>query len=85
MSDKSLSSSKTPKKGAPKSFEAALRELEEITARLEQGEAPLDEIAAVYERGALLVSYCRDRLSAARGKIQKLEKQTLSDMDDVGD
>lgn len=73
----------TPKKNAPQSFETALRELEEITARLEQGEAPLDEVAAIYERGAALIEYCRERLQAARGKIQKLEKNALTGLDDV--
>lgn len=73
------------KKKTPRSFEAALRELEEITARLEQGEAPLDEAAASYERGAALIAYCRDRLREARGKIQKLEKNALAEMDDVGE
>lgn len=72
------------KKGAPKNFETALDELEEIAARLEEGGAPLDEMTAMYERGAALVEYCKSRLNAARGKIQKLEKQTLRGMDDVG-
>ena len=73
------------KKSAPKNFEAALDELETIAARLEEGGAPLDEMTAMYERGAALVEYCKNRLNAARGKIQKLEKQTLGGMDDVGE
>ncbi|MGI9306088.1 MAG: exodeoxyribonuclease VII small subunit [Gammaproteobacteria bacterium] len=76
---------KKSESGAPKNFEAALGELEEITARLERGETPLDEMAEIYGRGAALVEYCQSRLRAARGKIQKLEKQILSGMDDVGD
>lgn len=73
------------KKKPPRNFEAALQELEEITARLEQGDAPLDEVASLYERGATLAQFCRERLHSARGKIQKLEKNVLSDMDDVGE
>lgn len=75
-----------PKGGkAPKNFEAAMSELEKITERLESGEAPLDEVVAAYERGAALVKYCDERLRAARGKIQKLEEDALTGMDDVGE
>lgn len=73
------------KKGAPKNFEAALAELEDIAARLERGGAPLDEMTALYGRGAALIAYCKDRLRAARGAVQKLEQETLGDMDDVGE
>lgn len=82
MTDKSKPSSP---KNAPPSFESALRELEKITLQLEQGEVPLEEVAALYERGTTLVEYCRQRLAAVRGKIQKLEKQNLVSIDDVGD
>ena len=76
----------TSKKIAPpKNFETALAELENIAARLENGDAPLDEVVKIYERGALLIDFCQERLSAARGKIQKLEKQTLVGMDDVAE
>lgn len=78
-------SSSTKKSVPPKNFEAAIQELEDITARLEQGDAPLDEMVAVYERGVLLVEFCRQRLQAARGKIQMLEKRALTGMDDVGE
>ncbi|MGU9950756.1 MAG: exodeoxyribonuclease VII small subunit [Gammaproteobacteria bacterium WSBS_2016_MAG_OTU1] len=67
----------------PKNFEKALAELEEISTRLENGDAPLDEVVKIYERGAVLIDYCQERLTEARGKIQKLEKQTLVGMDDV--
>ena len=85
-----MSPQKSPPKDAgagapPKSFESALSELEDIAARLESGDAPLEEAVAVYERGAALIDFCQKRLAAARGKIQKLEKQALVDMDDVGE
>ena len=85
-----MSPQKSPPKDAgagapPKNFESALSELEDIAARLESGDAPLEEAVAVYERGAALIDFCQKRLAAARGKIQKLEKQALVDMDDVGE
>ena len=85
LMNKQTESAAPSKKSAPKNFETALDELEKIAARLEQGGAPLDEMTAMYERGAVLVEYCKSRLNAARGKIQKLEKQTLGGMDDVGE
>ena len=42
------------------SFEDALSELEAIVARLERGDAPLEESIDVYERGARLKKYCED-------------------------
>ncbi len=75
----------TDKKKTPRSFEEALGELEKITARLEEGEVPLDDAAALYERGAALIEYCRKRLQAARGKILQLEKDALVGLDDVGE
>ena len=83
--NKMTKSSPTKKGAPPKNFESAMQELENITARLEQGEAPLDEVVSAYERGALLIEFCRQRLQSARGKIEILEKQTLTDMDDVGE
>ena len=80
-----MTASQKKPKNEPRNFEAALRELEEITARLEQGDAPLDEAAAIYERGAMLIAYCRERLQDARGKIQKLENDSLAELDDVGE
>ncbi|MGI9346521.1 MAG: exodeoxyribonuclease VII small subunit [Gammaproteobacteria bacterium] len=70
---------------SPKNFEDALRELEQMTVTLEGGEVPLDDIVSSCERGAELIKYCRDKLDAARGKIQKLEEQTLIGMGDVDD
>ena len=54
------------------SFEAALRELETIVARLETGEASLDESIALYERGSVLRARCADRLDAAQAKIEAI-------------
>lgn len=67
----------------PRDFETAVKELESITAQLEQGDVPLDEVATIYGRGAELIKFCRERLQAARGTIQKLEKNALSEMEDV--
>ena len=54
------------------SFEAALAELETIVARLERGEAKLDEAIGDYERGAALRRHCETRLREAQEKVDKI-------------
>ena len=54
------------------SFEAALRELETIVARLEQGEVELEDSIALYERGQTLKSHCEAKLKAAEGRLEKI-------------
>ncbi|MET0294546.1 MAG: exodeoxyribonuclease VII small subunit [Phenylobacterium sp.] len=53
-------------------FEQALAELEGIVARLESGQAPLEESIAMYERGAALKGHCEKRLEAARLRVEKI-------------
>jgi exodeoxyribonuclease VII small subunit len=54
------------------SFEAALRELEGIVARLEQGEVDLEDSIALYERGQVLKAHCEKKLKAAEGRLEKI-------------
>jgi len=79
-------------------FEDALAELEEIVAELEQGDAPLDDAIARFERGVALSRRCEDRLGEAEKKLAVLLKQgtrialvdmesgeTLSEQEDEGE
>jgi exodeoxyribonuclease VII small subunit len=54
------------------SFEAALKELEGIVARLETGDAALDESISLYTRGEALKSICEKRLKDAQARIEKI-------------
>lgn len=54
------------------SFEQALQELEQIVARLESGQAPLEDSIRLYERGAALKAHCEQRLEAARLRVEKI-------------
>jgi exodeoxyribonuclease VII small subunit len=56
-------------------FEEAQRELETIVERLERGDAPVDEAIALWERGEQLYRLCLERLGAAEGKIEELERR----------
>jgi exodeoxyribonuclease VII small subunit len=53
-------------------FEDALAELEEVVARLEGGDLPLEETLALYERGQMLAARCEDALDAAELRLEKL-------------
>jgi exodeoxyribonuclease VII small subunit len=54
------------------SFEQALRALEDIVARLERGDVPLEESITLYERGAELKKQCEARLSAAQMRVDAI-------------
>jgi exodeoxyribonuclease VII small subunit len=56
-------------------FEEARRELEQIVARLEGGEASLEDAVALWERGEELYRACVSKLDAAQGKIEELGKR----------
>ena len=57
---------------AKMSFEAALRELEQVVDRLDRGDASLDEAIALYERGAKLKKRCEDELLRAEEKVARI-------------
>lgn len=61
-----------PAEIASLSFEQALAELEQIVARLESGQAPLEDSIRLYERGAALKTHCEQRLEAARLRVEKI-------------
>jgi exodeoxyribonuclease VII small subunit len=59
---------------APKSFEDALAELEQILSKIEAGEIGLEESLSKYERGTFLIGHCRNVLGAAEKQIELLSK-----------
>ena len=63
-----------PKTTEPTSYEAALEELEQLVVRIESGQMPLDQLLAGYQRGAVLLAFCRDRLEAVQNQVQVLDE-----------
>ncbi|GAD20806.1 exodeoxyribonuclease VII small subunit [Acidovorax sp. MR-S7] len=61
----------------PASYEAALEELEQLVGRIESGQLPLDEMLAGYQRGAVLLEFCRKRLEAVQNQIKVLDEGAL--------
>jgi exodeoxyribonuclease VII small subunit len=62
---------------APISYEAALQELEQLVARIEAGDMPLDQLLTQYQRGAELLKFCRDRLEKVEDQIKVLDQGVL--------
>ena len=72
-----------------KDFEAAIAELESIVKKLEDGDLPLEQSLALYERGIQLSRFCHARLEDAERRIELLNERgelkpapaTLTDID----
>jgi exodeoxyribonuclease VII small subunit len=67
--------SASPVPTASPTYEAALQELEALVARVESGQLPLDELLAGYQRGAVLLKLCRDKLQAVEQQIKVLDSK----------
>jgi exodeoxyribonuclease VII small subunit len=62
----------------PLHFEAALKELEEITAWFESSEVNLDQGLAKFERGMELAAQLKEHLVEVENRVEKI-KQRFSD------
>ena len=65
----------------PKSFEAAMRRLEEIANLLEDGETELAQSLELYKEGAELAAYCTQQLKDARQQVNMLSKESYAASD----
>lgn len=54
------------------SFEDALKELETIVKRLEEGKVSLEDAIASYERGTQLKSHCEKKLRDAKMRVEQI-------------
>ena len=58
-----------------KDFEGAIGELEVIVKKLEEGDLPLEQSLALYERGVQLSRFCHARLEDAERRIEILNER----------
>lgn len=58
----------------PKTFEDAVKELEQIIGEIERGEVGLEESLAKYERGNFLLQHCQGVLNAAEKQLEQIGK-----------
>ena len=65
-------------------FEDLQRALDELVARLERGDVPLDEAIALYERGEALHRALSERLDRAELRIEELRREGEPDPRDSG-
>ena len=78
-----MTKAKTPSASAstvdavPASYEAALAELEALVGKMESGQMPLADMLNAYQRGAFLLTHCREQLQAVEQQIQVLEAGVL--------
>ena len=61
-------------------FEAALKELEEIVSQLDAGSIDLDKAVEAYEKGAKLKHHCEKKLKEAQLRIEKIEVDKNGDI-----
>ncbi len=61
----------------PESYEAAQTELEQLVARLESGDLALEQLLVGYQRGAELLRFCREKLTAVEDQIKVLDAEGL--------
>jgi exodeoxyribonuclease VII small subunit len=54
------------------SFEGALRELEAIVSKLEQGDVDLEDSILLYERGQALKVHCEQKLKSAESRLERI-------------
>ena len=59
-----------------KTFEHALKSLEESVTQLEQGQMPLDEALDCFEAGVQSANLCRKKLQAVEARIEVLTKSS---------
>jgi len=55
---------------AKDSFEKDLKRLEDIVAKMEEGDIPLDESMKLFEEGVKLSRFCSERLDKAEKKVE---------------
>ncbi len=59
----------------PENLEEALKALEDVVAKLEEPELPLEESIELFERGTKLSEVCYARLKEAEKKVEILVKK----------
>jgi exodeoxyribonuclease VII small subunit len=78
---KEKTTSETPTFKEPKTFEAALGRLEEISARLESGETGLEESLLIYQEGMQLSNWCQKKLDEAQKKLKILVRNKSGELE----
>ena len=65
------------------SFEEAIENLEDIVARLESGNLPLDDSIKQFEEAMKLIGYCEQKITSAKQKVKMLTEAADGTVTDV--
>ena len=76
---------KPAKAPPPKNFESALTELEQVVASMEEGQMPLEQSLAAYQRGMDLLKFCQATLQDAEQQVKILEAGSLNNFNADGE
>ena len=60
-------------------YEQAIKKLEDIVNKLNEGSIPLDESIALYEEGIMLSEFCMKKLNSAKQRIINLNEEQNDD------
>ncbi|MBQ2971431.1 MAG: exodeoxyribonuclease VII small subunit [Ruminococcus sp.] len=66
------------------SFEQANKQLEEIVAKMEKPDVPLEDMMKLYEEAYKLLIYCTKKLEETRGQIVDINER-IENMKSKGD
>ena len=66
-------------------FEDAIKQLTEIVSGIESGRASLQDSLGEYERGMALIKRCKEILTAAEKRIEKISASAEDESKDAGD
>lgn len=74
-------------KATTRSFEDAMKRLDEIVAQLEEEKLSLDKMLSLYEEGVTLARSCGEKLESAEQRVKLIAKKaggaiTLEDFDE---
>jgi len=87
-----MSEKNTPSSDVVARFEDAMQELEQLVARMEAGEQPLEKALEDFERGVALTRQCQQALDVAEQRVRTLtaeapaaspESAAVADDDDL--
>ena len=72
-------------------FEDAIERLEKIIGKMENERVPLEEMLKDYEEGTKLLSVCKEKISIARKKVERINKDLnkdapkIDELDEIAD
>ncbi|OIP01575.1 MAG: exodeoxyribonuclease VII small subunit [Bacteroidetes bacterium CG2_30_33_31] len=58
-----------------RSYEEAIKELEEIVENIEEGEIGIDELASKIKKASTLLKFCKDKLRNTEQDVEEILKE----------